>query len=117
VAATGTLKVAIKYQRTGTRHSVVKDVDIAAAKTATPGSCRPSRDGGNAEELIPDSMAKASEIAAEFPRLRARVNAPVADYATAPEDTSEFGLQAILDGLEARAPRELSPSSTPVRRA
>ena len=32
-----------------------------------------SRDGGNAEELMRDSMAKASEIATQFPRLRARL--------------------------------------------
>ena len=40
-----------------------------------------SRDGGNADELIHASMAKASEIAAQFPRLRARLGTPAADYA------------------------------------
>jgi len=72
-----------------------------------------SRDGGNAEVLMHESMAKAREIAAQFPRLRARLDtAAAADYASAPENTFEFGLQAILDGLETR----LSARSTPTVR-
>ena len=58
--------------------------------------------GGNAEELIHDSIAKASQIAAQFPRLRTRLGTASTDYGAAPEDSFEFGLQAILDGLEAR---------------
>jgi AcrR family transcriptional regulator len=61
-----------------------------------------SRDGGNAEELLRDTMANASEIASQFPRLRARLGTAAAEYAAAPDNTFEFGLQAILDGLEAR---------------
>ena len=61
-----------------------------------------SRAGGNAEELMRDGMAKVREIAAQFPRLRARLETPAADYAASPEGGFEFGLQAILDGLEAR---------------
>jgi AcrR family transcriptional regulator len=61
-----------------------------------------SRDGGNAEELMRDSMAKAREIAAQFPRLRARLGTAAADYGAAPDNSFEFGLQAILDGLEAQ---------------
>ncbi|HEX6674798.1 MAG TPA: TetR/AcrR family transcriptional regulator [Actinomycetes bacterium] len=64
-----------------------------------------SRGGGNAEELIRDRMAKASEIATQFPRLRASLGTTAADYAAAPEDTFEFGLEAILDGLEAQLRR------------
>lgn len=60
------------------------------------------RDGGNADEQIRDSVAKASEIARQFPRLRARLAAASADYGAAPEGSFEFGLQAILDGLEAQ---------------
>jgi AcrR family transcriptional regulator len=60
------------------------------------------REGGNAEELIRDSMAKAREIAMQFPRLRAGLDTPAAEYGAAPERSFEFGLQAILDGLEAR---------------
>jgi AcrR family transcriptional regulator len=73
---------------------------LAAAASLTR---KLSRDGGNAEELMRDSMAKASEIAAQFPRLRARLGtAAAADYGGAPEASFEFGLRAILDGLEAR---------------
>jgi hypothetical protein len=49
-----------------------------------------------------ESMAKAAEIAGQYPRLRARMETPSAEYARAPADTFEFGLAAILDGLEAR---------------
>ena len=61
-----------------------------------------SRDGGNAEELMRDSMTKASEIATQFPRLRARLGTAAAGYAAAPDNSFEFGLQVILDGLEAQ---------------
>jgi AcrR family transcriptional regulator len=59
-----------------------------------------SREGGNADEELRESMAKAKEIVAQFPRLRARLDAP-GSYAAAPENTFEFGLNAILDGLQA----------------
>jgi hypothetical protein len=58
------------------------------------------RDGGNAEELMREGMAKAREIATQFPRLRARLDIAAADYAAAPDNTFEFGLHAILDGLQ-----------------
>ena len=61
-----------------------------------------SRDGGDAEALIRDTMAKAAEVASPFPRLRARFESTAVDYAAAPDNTFEFGLRAILDGLEAR---------------
>ena len=60
-----------------------------------------SREGGNADELIRDHVAKATEIAAQFPRLRARLDNAAADYGAAPEGSFEFGLRAILNGLEA----------------
>lgn len=47
-----------------------------------------------------DTKAKARETAAQFPRLRARLETAAADYGAAPNDSFEFGLQAILDGLE-----------------
>jgi AcrR family transcriptional regulator len=73
---------------------------LAAAASLTR---KLGRDGGNAEELIRDHMTQASEIARQFPRLRAHLEtAAVADYGTAPEGSFEFGLEAILDGLEAR---------------
>ncbi|MGJ6964397.1 TetR/AcrR family transcriptional regulator [Streptosporangium sp. G11] len=62
---------------------------------------RLNRDGGDAEALIQDTMAKAVEVAMRFPRLRTRLETPPGtDYAAAPDQTFEFGLQALLDGLE-----------------
>jgi AcrR family transcriptional regulator len=70
-----------------------------------------SRDGGNAEVLMRDSMAKAREIAAQFPRLRTRLGAAAAGYGAAPDNTFEFGLQAILDGLEAHITARRTPGA------
>jgi AcrR family transcriptional regulator len=61
-----------------------------------------SRDGGNAQELLRDTMAQAREIAERFPRLRARLGTAAAEFGAAPDNTFELGLQAILDGLEAQ---------------
>ncbi len=64
---------------------------------------RLSRDGGDAQEAVRDTMARATEVAMGFPRLRARLEAaPVADYGAAPDNSFAFGLRAIFDGLEAR---------------
>jgi AcrR family transcriptional regulator len=41
-------------------------------------------------------------VATQFPRLRARLETPTADYYASPEHSFEFGLEAILDGLEAQ---------------
>ena len=72
---------------------------LAAAASLTR---RLSREGGSTKELIRDHTAKAREIARQFPRLRARLDtAAAADY-SAPEGSFGFGLQAILDGLEAQ---------------
>jgi AcrR family transcriptional regulator len=60
------------------------------------------RDGGNAAELLRGRMAEAREVAARLPRLRARLDTAAADYGAAPADSFEFGLQAVLDGLEAQ---------------
>jgi hypothetical protein len=65
---------------------------------------RLSVDGGDAEVAIRDTMATAAEIAMQFPRLRERLGTAAADYSAAPEDTFEFGLEAILDGLETKLP-------------
>jgi AcrR family transcriptional regulator len=64
------------------------------------------RSGSDASELIRDNVAKAKVIAAQFPRLRSRVNTGAAEYGAAPENSFEIGLQAILDGLGA----QLTPS-------
>jgi AcrR family transcriptional regulator len=57
---------------------------------------------GDTEVQMRESMTKAREVAARFPRLRARLDTAAADYGAAPDNTFEFGLEAILDGLEAR---------------
>jgi AcrR family transcriptional regulator len=64
-----------------------------------------NRDGGNATERIREGMAKAREVASQFPRLRARLGTASAEYAAAPENTFEFGLHVILDGLESQLVR------------
>ncbi|MFI9204115.1 TetR/AcrR family transcriptional regulator [Streptomyces sp. NPDC053048] len=61
---------------------------------------RIAREGGDAAETFQDTMAKAAEVARQFPRLRARIETPASGYTAAPEQTFEFGLRALLDGLE-----------------
>jgi hypothetical protein len=64
---------------------------------------RLSQYGANAEQLMTVTMARATEIAMQFPRLRERLEDTSTDsYAEAPARTFEFGLTAILDGLQAR---------------
>ncbi|WKX71267.1 TetR/AcrR family transcriptional regulator [Streptomyces sp. XD-27] len=63
---------------------------------------RLSRDGGDPEELIQQTMAKAVEVAERFPRLRSRIGTDSAEYLAAPDKTFELGLSALLDGLEGR---------------
>ena len=59
------------------------------------------RDGGDVEALM-RANREMVEIAAQFPRLRARLELPSAKYAAAPDDSFAFGLEAVLDGLEGR---------------
>ncbi len=63
------------------------------------------QDGGDGAALLRDRMAGAHEIAARFPRLRARLDTAAAGYGASPEDSFEFGLQVILDGLQDRLAR------------
>ncbi|MGH8966681.1 MAG: TetR/AcrR family transcriptional regulator [Actinomycetes bacterium] len=73
----------------------------AAGAAATASHARRiTRDGAAAEEQFHDAMARAREIALGHPRLRARLETPAAGYAAAPDKSFEFGLQALLDGLE-----------------
>ena len=60
------------------------------------------QDGRDGAALLRDRMAGAREIAARFPRLRARLDTAGAGYGASPEDSFEFGLQVILDGLQDR---------------
>ncbi|MEU7058275.1 TetR/AcrR family transcriptional regulator C-terminal domain-containing protein [Streptomyces sp. NPDC046197] len=62
---------------------------------------RLGKNAADAEQRLADTMTQATEIAMQFPRLRERLGAP-AEYAAAPRSSFEFGLQAILDGFEAR---------------
>jgi AcrR family transcriptional regulator len=78
---------------------------------------RLSRDGADPEELIRDTVAKATEIGMRFPRLRARLEGtPSVDYGAAPDKSFEFGLQAILDGLDGRLAAHRMPTSRGRRR-
>ncbi|MEU8694703.1 TetR/AcrR family transcriptional regulator [Streptomyces sp. NPDC048665] len=61
---------------------------------------RLSRSGENPEQQLADTIARSTEIAMEFPRLRERVG--TTDYAAAPDSSFEFGLRAILDGFASR---------------
>lgn len=60
------------------------------------------RDGTPGGESMREVMAMAREVASRYPRLRARLEDPSADYGAAPEGSFEFGLRAVVDGLEAR---------------
>jgi AcrR family transcriptional regulator len=63
---------------------------------------RLGKDGADADQVLADTTARATEIATQFPRLRERIHTPGADYTAAPDSTFEFGLKAILDGFETR---------------
>jgi AcrR family transcriptional regulator len=63
---------------------------------------RLSRGGHDVEEHIHHTMAKAREVAQGFPRLRDRLDTTAAGYNAGPEQAFEAGLQALLNGLEAR---------------
>ena len=72
---------------------------------------RLEREGGNPEDLLREAMAKAIEIGMQFPRLRARLEGGAdVGYATAPEHSFEFGVRAILDGLENELAARRRPS-------
>ncbi|MFI9805183.1 TetR/AcrR family transcriptional regulator [Streptomyces sp. NPDC052301] len=58
------------------------------------------RGGGDAGEQFGETLAKAAEAARPFPRLRARLDTPVATaYADAADGTYAVGLRALLEGL------------------
>jgi AcrR family transcriptional regulator len=73
-----------------------------------------NRDSANASQLMYDHMAKAREIVSRFPRLRLRLDTAATEHGAAPEHSFEFGLHAILDGLEAQLTRH-RPGGTPQR--
>jgi AcrR family transcriptional regulator len=60
------------------------------------------KDGADPEQAMADTVAKAGMA---FPRLRRRLlKEPEPGYLDAPDDTFEYAVEAILDGLEARLP-------------
>jgi hypothetical protein len=61
-------------------------------------------------------MANARQIATPFPQLRARLKTAAADYGAAPENSFGFGLQAILDGLEAQLITRRTPADQNARK-
>jgi hypothetical protein len=65
--------------------------------SSAAGAVMPKRGYGTA-------LAKARDVATQFPRLRARPATAAANYAAAPDNTFEFGLKAILEGLEPNSP-------------
>ncbi|HYZ55144.1 MAG TPA: TetR/AcrR family transcriptional regulator C-terminal domain-containing protein [Streptosporangiaceae bacterium] len=70
------------------------------------------RDGGDVEALMQANRAEIVEVAAQFPRLRARLELPSTEYAAAPDGSFEFGLQAVLDGLEGRLAARGKPDAS-----
>ncbi|HEY3506534.1 MAG TPA: TetR/AcrR family transcriptional regulator C-terminal domain-containing protein [Actinocatenispora sp.] len=64
---------------------------------------RLSRNGGDPEAKLTETMTEAAEVARGFPRLARRLGTPSAEeYLAAPASSFEFGLRTILDGLAAR---------------
>jgi len=61
-------------------------------------------------------MANARQIATPFSRLRARLKTAAADYGAAPENSFGFGLQTILDGLEAQLITRRTPADPNARK-
>ncbi|HLK37731.1 MAG TPA: TetR/AcrR family transcriptional regulator [Polyangiaceae bacterium] len=57
------------------------------------------------------TLANAKAIAAQYPRLRARLETPAARHGASPAGAFQLGLEALLDGLEARLPARRKPAS------
>jgi AcrR family transcriptional regulator len=61
------------------------------------------RSGGNEAQQLREAVEQVTQIARQFPRLHARSEAWSADEASDdPRQALKFGLQTILDGLQAR---------------
>jgi AcrR family transcriptional regulator len=60
-------------------------------------------DRRNAKAAMREAMTRAAEVARRFPHLIKRLEtAAAAEYAAAPDSSFEFGLDAILDGIETK---------------
>ena len=62
---------------------------------------RLGRNGRDPVQQLAEAMDRSIEIAARFPHLRERLDR-AAGYSDAPDASFEFGLRAVLDGLQAR---------------
>lgn len=59
--------------------------------------------GANADDLIRETMAHQIKLAQDFPRLQSRIMTVTdSDPYAAPDESFEFGLTVIFDGLEAQ---------------
>jgi tetracycline repressor-like protein len=68
-------------------------------------------EGSNVDDLIRETMDQQIKIAQEFPRLRTRIATVTdADYSTAPDQSFEFGLDVIFDGLERKLHEHMQPA-------
>lgn len=77
--------------------------NVAGAAATVSLTRKLNRNGATAEKQLQEAMAEARSIAMHYPRLRARLETPAAtEYFAAPGKSFEFGLQALLDGLERR---------------
>jgi AcrR family transcriptional regulator len=63
------------------------------------------RGEASAQHGLAAQLAEARQIAAAFPRLNRRLGTPAAAYARGPEQSFEFGLEALLDGIGHRLKR------------
>ncbi|MET9407385.1 TetR/AcrR family transcriptional regulator C-terminal domain-containing protein [Streptomyces sp. NPDC002935] len=54
-------------------------------------------------------MTRSTETAKQFPHLRERLD--TAEYAAAPDNSFDFGLQVLLDGFEARLAADRTESA------
>jgi AcrR family transcriptional regulator len=85
--------------------------NVLGAAATTTLARRLTRTGKNADEAIADTVAKATEIAQRFPRLRARLDTHAAtEYIAAPEQTFENGLRILLAGLQTELDHARSPA-------
>ena len=64
------------------------------------------RAGGDGEALERESLAKRREAMLHHPRLRAHLETAADSPRAAPEERFHFGLEAVLDGLEAQLLRQ-----------
>jgi len=96
-------------QASGALFTFVLGNALPAAAAASLGR-KLRQDGPDGEEALRQQMDQARQIAAQYPRLRQRLDPPAStasqdtetSYTAAPGNTFLFGLRALLDGLDAQ---------------